>query len=162
MKKIFYTTIIALGFCATNYAQEFSNNAIGLRLGSNDGLGGEISYQRKIGESNRIEADLGLRNSNNTNAFKLAGLYQWVMEIQDNFNWYAGVGGGVGSWKVDSKYGNASGSFFFAAADIGVEYQFEEAPFQISLDYRPELYLNKTYRDGLGNDIALSIRYKFD
>jgi hypothetical protein len=35
-------------------------------------------------------------NAYDDNAIKLTGLYQWVWNIDGGFNWYAGVGGGVG------------------------------------------------------------------
>ncbi|WP_428225429.1 hypothetical protein [Flavobacterium sp.] len=162
MKKIVYTFLFALGICSQTNAQDISKNAIGVRLGDNHGFGGEISYQRKFSDENRLEADLGFRNRDNFSAFKLTALYQWVGEIDNGFNWYLGAGGGVGSWKIDGKYGDGSGSFLFAAGDVGVEYNFEGVPFQISLDYRPELYFSNDYGKGLQNDIALGIRYKFD
>jgi hypothetical protein len=34
------------------------------------------------------------------NAIKLAALYQWVWNIDGGFNWYAGVGGGLGSLSI--------------------------------------------------------------
>jgi hypothetical protein len=43
--------------------------------------------------------DLGFRNSNDVDAL-LAALYQWVWNIDGGFNWYAGVGGGLGTWSL--------------------------------------------------------------
>ena len=165
MKKLIFTVTMLVGLAFSAQAQDISKNALGLRLGDNDGFGGEISYQRGLSSNNRLEFDLGWRNSKHVDAFKLAGLYQWVWNIDGGFNWYAGVGGGVGSWSVDEKYGDGSGSFVFAAGDLGIEYNFEEAPIQLSLDFRPEIYFGGDYsdfRDGFGPDIALGIRYRFN
>lgn len=164
MKKILLITALMFGFVWTSNAQDISKNTLGLRLGSNDGFGGEISYQRGLGDNNRLELDLGFRNSNNVDAFKIVGLYQWVWNIEGGFNWYAGVGGGVGSWSSNDNNIKNDGSFFLAAGDIGIEYNFQEAPIQLSLDYRPEFYFNSDdYRnDNYGSDIALSIRYRFN
>lgn len=167
MKKVLLSAIMFLGIAIGLQAQDISKNALGLRLGDNDGFGGEISYQRGLTSDNRLEFDLGWRNSNEVDAFKLVGLYQWVWNIEGGFNWYAGVGGGIGSWSYDRKIGNDrykdSGTFIFAAGDIGIEYNFEEAPIQLSLDFRPELYFSSDeYRDeNFGPDIALGIRYRF-
>lgn len=161
MKKLIFTACMLFGFAFVAQSQSFSDNALGLRLGSNDGFGGEISYQRALSKNNRLEADLGWRNSNHVDALKLVGLYQWVWELQGNFNWYAGVGAGLGTWNVDYNTVKDNGSFALLAGNVGIEYNFDEAPIQLSLDYRPEFYLNDTYRDGLGSDIALSIRYRF-
>ena len=164
MKKLILSAFMLLGLAFSAQAQDISKNALGLRLGDNDGFGGEISYQRGMGSNNRLEFDLGWRNSKDVDAFKLVGLYQWVWNIEGGFNWYAGVGAGIGSWSIDEKNGDDSGSFVFAAGDIGIEYNFQEAPIQLSLDFRPELYFGGDYadsRDGFGPDIALGIRYRW-
>ena len=75
-------------------AQNISDNTIGLRLGDSDGFGAEISYQKKIGTITRIEASFGWRDSRDYDAFKLSGLYQWVQQLDGDFNWFYGVGGG--------------------------------------------------------------------
>ena len=167
MKKIVLSAFMLLGLAFSAQAQDISKNALGLRLGDNDGFGGEISYQRGLGDNNRLELDLGWRNSDNIDAFKLAGLYQWVWNIDGGFNWYAGVGGGIGSWSYDGPGDpdNDSGTFLFAAGDIGIEYNFD-IPLQLSLDIRPEFYLNnsgdnKFREDSFGPDIALGIRYRW-
>ena len=126
MKKIILSAFMLMGLAFSAHAQDISPNALGLRLGDNDGFGGEISYQRALSDNNRLELDLGWRDSKNVDAFKLTGLYQWVWAIDNGFNWYAGVGGGVGSW--DNKYIDDNGTFIFAAGDIGIEYGFEEVP----------------------------------
>ena len=156
-----------MGLAFSTQAQDISKNALGLRLGDNDGFGGEISYQRGLGSNNRLELDLGWRNSKNIDAFKVVGLYQWVWNIDGGFNWYAGVGGGIGSWSYDGP-GDPDpdgGTFLLAAGDIGIEYNFD-IPLQLSLDFRPELYFVDNRNDfddydSFGPDIALSIRYRW-
>lgn len=154
-----------MGLAFSSQAQEISKNALGLRLGDNDGFGGEISYQRGLSDNNRLELDLGWRNSNNVDAFKLTGLYQWVWNIDGGFNWYAGVGGGVGSWSYDGDFpgGNDnSKTFAFVAGDLGIEYGFEEVPILLSLDIRPEIYFSDNFEgDNFSPDIALGIKYQF-
>jgi len=146
--------------CSTAFvnAQNISENTIGLRLGDNDGLGAEVSYQRAIGQNNRIEADLGWRSSNDVDAFKLTGLYHWVWSLDGNFNWYAGAGGGVVSWSHEKS--DSDGTAIFAAGNIGIEYDFA-FPLLLSLDIRPELGFDDKYSDDLDLDIALGVRYQF-
>ena len=165
MKKIILSAFMLIGLAFSTQAQYISKNALGLRLGDNDGFGGEVSYQRGLSKNNRLEFDLGWRNSNDVDAFKLVGLYQWIWNIDGGFNWYAGVGGGLGSWSYDAPGPGSSdsGTILLAAGDIGIEYNFEEAPIQLSLDFRPEFYFDSDdYRDdNFGPDIALGIRYRF-
>lgn len=156
MKKILgLFTIFVLTVCSME-AQSIADNALGLRIGDNDGFGGEISYQRKLSENNRLEFDLGWRDSNDVDAFKLVGLYQWVMPIEGNFNWFVGAGAGIGSFDA----GENDGTFALIAGDIGIEYNFD-FPLILSLDMRPELGFNDKYSDDLDLDIALGIRYQF-
>lgn len=158
MKKLFLVAIAFIGFSAFLNAQDISDNALGLRLGDSDGFGAEISYQRSLGDANRLEFDLGWRSGKTYDGFKLAGLYQWVWNIDGGFNWYAGAGGGVGSYSFDNPNIDDE-TFIFAAGDIGIEYNFD-IPLLISLDFRPELGFGD-FRNDVDFDIALGIRYQF-
>jgi hypothetical protein len=171
MKKLFVSALMLLGLAFSAQAQTFSKNALGLRLGDNDGFGGEVSYQRGLSKSNRLEFDLGWRNRSYRNGvdsddIKLVGLYQWVWNIDGGFNWYAGVGGGIGSWNYDAPGYSEGGTYLLAAGDIGIEYNFD-IPLQLSLDFRPELYFGDDRDDfdddyhNFGPDIALGVRYRF-
>ncbi|APG63871.1 hypothetical protein LPB136_13605 [Tenacibaculum todarodis] len=148
MKKILLSLglIIAGAFSAN--AQDISENAIGLRFSGGNGVGGEITYQRALGENNRLEIDLGLANEF-TN-FKATGLYQWVWNLEDKFNWYAGAGGGIVS---------AGGTGIYAAGVVGIEYDFD-TPILLSVDYRPEIGISGGL-SGLNSDVALSVKYQF-
>jgi hypothetical protein len=48
MKKLFFTVFLTLGLVLSGQAQKISENALGLRLGDNDGFGAEVSYQRAL------------------------------------------------------------------------------------------------------------------
>lgn len=148
MKKIIVGLSLFIGTVYTVNAQDIADNAIGLRFGGGKGVGGEISYQKALGENNRLEVNLGLANEF-TN-FKAIGLYEWVWNIEEQFNWYAGFGGGIVS---------ANGTGIYGAGIIGVEYDFN-APVLLSIDYRPEIGIAGGL-DGLNSDIALSVRYQF-
>ncbi|WNH09340.1 hypothetical protein [Thalassobellus suaedae] len=163
MKTYLITGILVLIASVSMEAQDISKNALGLRLGDNDGFGGEISYQRGLNENKRLEFDLGWRDGKNYDGFKLAGLHQWVWNIDNGFNWYAGVGGGLGSFSFNNNNGNDyTDTFVFAAGDIGIEYNFD-IPLLLSLDFRPEIGFGDENYDNndLDFDIALGIRYQF-
>lgn len=164
MKKLLFTALLVCSLVGN--AQSISKNALGLRFGSNDGFGAELSYQRKLEPSNRLELDLGIRNNNDYNFVKGTALYQWVFKIEGDFNWYVGAGGGLGSWNYSDKYKNnyinysEGGTYGFVAGDIGIEYDFD-IPLLISLDFRPEFVLNNSYGRNYGSDVALALRYQF-
>jgi len=160
MKKLMLTSIVLLCAIVTMKAQDIADNAIGLRFGGGNGIGVEISYQLKVKSANRVEMDLGYKSNDSYNSFKLTGIYQWVWSIDDRgFNWYAGVGAGVGSINDNKEDTGNEGGFLNADGIIGIEYDFD-IPILISLDLRPELGV-------LGNsgdfdfDLALSVRYQF-
>lgn len=163
MKKVIVLTVLFVGAVLSSQAQEISKNSIGLRLGDNDGFGAEISYQRRLTPINRLEFDLGWRNSDEVDAIKLAGMYQWVWNIDKGLNWYAGAGGGIGSWSYSNEGESNNGSFVLISGNLGIEYQFD-FPLQLTLDVRPEIYLlSGDYREtNFGPDLALGIRYRFD
>ncbi|MFT6369582.1 MAG: hypothetical protein ACJAWH_000661 [Maribacter sp.] len=164
MKMLKSFTFIILFVGASLSAQSISNHALGLRLGDSDGFGAEISYQKSLTNTNRIQIDLGWRDSRNFSAFKLAGLYQWVRPIEGDFNWYYGVGGGLGSVDFSniSNNNDSGGVFIFGAGTIGIEYDFD-IPLVVSLDFRPELGLigYDGFSDSFDFDIGLGIRYQF-
>ena len=155
MKKLLLLGICLLGFTFHSNAQAIADNAIGLRFGGGSGVGTEISYQRALSGNNRLELDLGWSNRSDVDAFRLTGLHQWLWNIENGFNWYAGVGAGIGAVdNVDSDI------FVSAAGNIGIEYDFD-FPLLLSLDFRPEIGLVNTYGDDLDFDLALGIRYQF-
>jgi len=163
MKNTCLAIIAGLGIMATGFAQEISKNAIGLRLGDSDGFGAEISYQRAIGNNNRLEFDLGWRDGKNYDGFKLAGLYHWVWNIDGGFNWYAGPGLGFGAYSFENPGSkDDDDAFVFLAGNIGIEYSFD-FPLLLSLDFRPELGFGDDVYDNndLDFDIGLGVRYQF-
>ncbi len=155
MKNLIIGSLLLFGIHSLS-AQDISDHTLGLRLGSNRGFGTEISYQMKLNSENRAEFNLGWRTSNEISALKINGLYQWVWPLEQGFNWYAGVGGGLGTYSNKS----VNGTFLFAAGDVGIEYNFD-FPLQVSLDLRPEIGGNGYFENNFGTDLALSLRYKF-
>lgn len=163
MKKTFFSFVLFLGFAASMQAQEIAKNAIGIRIGDNDGFGTEVNYQRALGDNNRLELGLGWRSADNFDAIRFTGLYQWVWNIDGGFNWYAGFGAAAGSFDFDDRFigGRDIDEFFLnAAGTVGIEYNFD-FPLLLSLDFRPEIGILNDIDDDLEFDVALSIRYQF-
>jgi hypothetical protein len=132
-----------------------AERAIGVRFGA----GGEVSYQHPLGESNRVELDLGL----SPQSFGLNGIYHWVNDLSewtDGMSWYYGPGATIG-------FSNTSPLFptrefaLGVVGQIGLEYKFD-FPLQLTIDYRPTFYLVRNAGTGGNyNDICLSARYRF-
>ena len=140
MKKIIMIAAMVLGFAVAASAQP---KALGLRVG----YGAELSYQHNVGE-NFIEADLGLASFKNLG---VAATYNFnIAQFGEGFNFYAGPGIGLGMGETLS---------VGIAGQAGIEYNFAEAPVQLSLDVRP-------YFDFVGVGLVgwyphLGVRYRF-
>jgi len=161
MKNIYLITLSLLSFTLTSYAQEIADHAMGLRLGDSNGFGAEISYQKRISDSERLEFGLGWRDGEKYSAIRAVGLYQWVKPLDERFNWYTGVGGGISSYSLENVAPGEddSSTSFLAAANIGIEYDFN-IPLLISFDFRPEFGFGHINND-LDFDIALGLKYQF-
>lgn len=159
MKKIIISTLfLIVSYCS--FSQSEANQTIGLRIGDNDGLGTEISYQKALENNNRLELGLAWRSNTNYNAYKLSGTYQWIWDLSSDFKWYAGAGAGLGSLNLKNGKQGDDGFFVLANGVVGIEYAFD-FPLLLSLDARPELGL-ANYDNDFGLDIALGIRYVLD
>ncbi len=160
MKKYILLILVMVAFGYQGTAQEIAKNAIGLRLGDNDGFGPEINYQRHVGDNNRLEFGLAWHNYKHADGIKLTGLYQWLWNIEGGFNWYAGPGAGLGTVSYDKNHfhDSSSDTYAFITGTVGIEYNFD-IPLMLSLDARPQFNLG--YNDDLGFDVGLGIRYQF-
>jgi hypothetical protein len=166
MSKYCFFLYLLIGVMYSCKAQvNNSKNAIGLRFGNNYGFGVEISYQKKLSAENRLELDLGFTNDNNTDALKISGIYQWYWNIEKELDWYAGFGGGLGSWNTNDNYNNGyaadNGIFGVLNGDVGIEYNFKEIPIQIAIDGRPEFIFNNYEKNDFGFNVGLAFRYRF-
>ncbi|MDP4238124.1 MAG: hypothetical protein Q8904_01465 [Bacteroidota bacterium] len=159
MKRFFLTLTLFVSMVGALRAQA-DNKAIGIRFGGGFGYGGEISYQQPLNKDHRLEVDLGL----NSWGFGLNGVYQWVWnlsDLADGFNWYAGVGAGIGSYNFDYNTNRNAGHVagLGILGQIGIEYKFE-IPITLSLDYRPGIYVLNGFNPSV-DGICLAARYRF-
>ncbi|MFK8037842.1 MAG: hypothetical protein AB8B74_06100 [Crocinitomicaceae bacterium] len=159
MKKILVFIFVVIAITPTSICQ-VNPNAIGLRGGrGNLGTGAELTYQKGIGEANRLELDIGLRSSSNFSYFTLTGIYHWVKPITDGLNWYAGPGLQAGYHS--SSFNNLpNGIFIGIGGQLGLEFDFNDEldiPLLISIDTRPMFGFGVGFNYG-GN---LALRYTF-
>lgn len=156
MKRFLFITALMLSVVTFANAQP---RTIGGRIGH----GIEFTYQHQLG-SNMVNLQAGLPFMN---GFGIEGVctYDWIFPItswqeEGSWNWYAGVGGGVGMWGFDDPY-----AYFGVAGRIGVEYNFW-FPMQISLDWSPVVGPSFNHGNAYFNywgmsSVGLSFRYIF-
>lgn len=129
---------------------------IGARLGAYNGL----TVKHFIANDRALEGLLTTR----WRGFIVTGLYEFQRSFAevDGLAWFLGGGAHFGSWSDGySYYGKQYNSGIVIGIDfiLGLEYKFQNAPFTISLDYKPAMNIINTgwWADGG----ALSIRYTF-
>ena len=146
MKKVIVILISVLAFAGVASAQ---SKAIGVRAG----YGGELSYQHYVAGTNFVEADLGFWGDG---GFSLTGLYNFDLGQSGLFGFYAGPGAQIGVYNG----GESSSLSLGVVGMLGVEMEIPEVPINISLDWRPAIYLVNGFRFGW-NGFALGVRYRF-
>ncbi len=160
MKKFIFTLALAVCLSSALFAQA-EGSTIGLRFGYPT----ELSYQKGLNSTNRIELGLGFRSYPGyyTN-LSVSGVYQWVKDlssITDNLNWYFGGGAQVGFYS----YFNNTYIPISILGQIGLQYDFN-IPLRLSLDWRPGFqfggYSGSYTNNGfVGDGFSLGVRYIF-
>jgi hypothetical protein len=158
MKKIIITLTLVLFIAIYANAQDYETG-VGLRLGFSNGL----TVKHFISDRLAFEGLLVTR----WRGFELTGLFEvhnQAFEIE-RLNWYFGGGGHIGFWNGDYTYdrwGTAGVNYTVVGLDgiIGIEYNFEEFPLNVGLDWKPAFNLTG-YSGFWGDGGALSIRYIF-
>lgn len=173
-RKLLLLTIICSFSLISAIAQP---KAIGGRLGTTT----EVSYQHTMSSGTFIQADLGFPYYH---GIQVSGVYNWIFATPNwtpkgTWEWYAGVGAGLGfSWNNYSRYDNSYSNYFYlgVAGMVGLSYTFW-FPLQLSLDVKPIIGPKfSRFYDEYGRvdkmttaafnssglfDIALSVRYTF-
>lgn len=158
MKKIVITFLIVFGFVSASKAQDYKTG-VGLRGGFESGL----TVKHFTGEKSAFEFILASR----WRGFNITGLYE-VHNLafnEERLKWFIGFGGHVGFWdgNYTHKYWGEPGvSYTVAGIDgiLGLEYNFNEVPINLSLDWKPAFNI-VGYSGWWADGGALSIRYIF-
>ncbi len=170
MKKFLFVVLLAAA-SITAYAQP---RAIGANLGANFGF----SYQHGFGEANMLDVAVYVPWASgfygNGIAWGIGGIvtYDWIDPFgatvpwseKGEWHWYMGVGGAGGYFFNNAGWVGAAGHF-------GIEYDFW-FPFQLSIDWRPEIGVGLANNGqggiacgfnvgGLYSGLTLGVRYKF-
>lgn len=156
MKKFGLTILLALGTFLFSNAQDY-NTGIGLRGGFAQG----ITIKHFVSEKAALEGIIASR----WRGLEVTGLYEIhgrAFDV-DRLNWYAGFGGHIGFWDGnDARWAEEDKSHTVIGVDgiLGLEYNFEEIPFNVSADWKPSF--NLIGHSGFwGDGGALSVRYIF-
>jgi hypothetical protein len=156
MRKILVLTLVFLLFSRVSYSQNRSSNSYSYRtaLGVKIWNGGGISLKHFVSGNNALEGIGFFWNQ----GFRITGLYEIHGPISGarGLKWYIGPGAHIGFY--NSKYGDNS----FGGVDgvLGLDYKFNGAPINMSLDWQPSFEFGDG-RGFYGNWGGLGIRYTF-
>jgi hypothetical protein len=150
MKKLLLlvSLFVIVALTSNMNAQPYAS-AIGLRLGYPIAA----SYKFFVSEPAAVELYAGIRYD----GLNLGGMYQVHKPLSDvdNLYWYFGGGASISFY---SYYVDENEVSFGINGVIGLDYTFEDAPINLSIDYMPT-FLFGGYYDGYGSYGALSARY---
>lgn len=156
MKKLMFGLLLTLFVAAGVKAQDY-NTGIGLRGGWGTGL----TVKHFLNGKSAVEGILDSR----WRGFSVTGLYEIHAQAFDidRLNWYYGVGGHIGFWNGEYvRWADNHNNYTVIGIDgiLGLEYNFDFIPFNLSIDWKPAL--NLAGSSGFwGDGGAISIRYIF-
>ena len=168
MKKILlftFVTILALvASIQSSNAQLPTQHAVGARFGSATG----ITYRYTMSPDRALEGIMSIQSNSEYSRFRLVGLYEYHLPLYEDFSWFWGFGGSVGSYSRKA-FTNSEGNRFDKYSEMalsidgiaGVEYKVPSAPIALSLDIKP--YFDFLQESGfrVWDGVGFSIRYTF-
>lgn len=160
MTMNFVKTILPLFVCLSFFSVEANTQnyqtAAGLRLG----YPLSVSIKHFITPEGALEGYAGARWYSNRSWRNLSLAYQHHFDLEgvDGLQWYAGVGASIYFWTYDFKT-EASNSNIGLQGYLGLDYTFADAPFSVTLDWVPTIFVNG-YSSGFGGRYgSLGVRY---
>ena len=142
--------------CFAADAQDYNMSA-GIRAGGGVGFTGKF-----IGSENKgIEGLINFIHGG-VNVTALYEIHTQAFEVE-GLQWYYGFGAHIGFWDDPSETpwsGDTSNDGLAIGVDgiFGIEYQIQDVPFTVSLDYKPALNIISSI-NFWGSDFGLSVRY---
>lgn len=146
-KGILVSFVLLLTVVTSSYAQY--RHQAGVRLGSADQVVSTgFTYRYHFNNGKAVEAILNLRDP-----ISLGALYEVFKPINavPNLQWFYGGGAYIGFKGADN---------LGIAGIAGLDYQFNEVPINLSIDWKPELNFIQSVRFR-ASTVAVSVRFSF-
>lgn len=150
MKKVILSFVLMVSMTVISSAQEYET-AVGLRGGLYNG----VTVKHFLTTKSAVEGIAATR----WEGFNVTGLYElhkYAAFDVNRLNWFYGVGAHLGSWAKDNIIGYQLSIGFDAI--LGLEYNLEEIPINLSIDWKPTFNLTG-YSGPSFDGGAISIRY---
>lgn len=162
MKMFTYVSILFCLLLLTIHslkAQEYSTS-VGARLG----YPVSASLKHFLNDKGAVEVYAGTRGWASYRWYHVSGGYQFHKPIRsiDNLSYYFGGGASVFFWNYDFEFllEDYSSTSIGAQGYLGLDYSFEDAPINLSLDWIPTIYFGSAFTTGFSGGFgSLSVRY---
>ena len=165
MKKLLLLLLMIGGFGL--FQQEAKAQALGTdyrnAIGGRFGIANGITFKHFMNNNNALDFIVNFRSKKNVySTFRVIGLYEVHLPINNapGLKWYYGGGGGIGVYDYKGDGNNDSEVAVSLDGVLGLDYKFNGAPINVSLDWKPALDITPdTGFDAEG--FGLSIRFAF-
>jgi hypothetical protein len=156
MRKLTFSFTLFFFITLGLFAQDY-NTGIGIRAGTSNGL----TVKHFIGKNSLIEGIFITRRQ----GYNFTGLYEIYRPAfnVNRLNWFYGFGAHIGSYRggEERRIDEDSNEWLFGIDGIiGMEYNFVDIPFNISLDWKPAIDFTGGFYPW-GDEVAFSLRYIF-
>lgn len=153
-KVVFAVAVVLISVAAQAQSKTTNSSSYTTALGVKVWNGGGVSLKHFFSDNKAGEGIVYFWR----NGIRVTGLYEIHGDINDvaGLKWYIGPGAHVGFY--GTKYGN--GAFVGIDGVLGLDYKFNGAPINISLDWQPTFEFGDG-RGFYGSWGGLGIRYTF-
>ncbi|MFB6307569.1 MAG: hypothetical protein ABEH43_11415 [Flavobacteriales bacterium] len=123
-----------------------------------------LTIKHMMGNEKGLEGIFSIRNDDFWSVIEITGLYEiheGAFDV-DHLYWYYGAGGHIGFWTVndnDKDLNDDTGLAFGPTGVLGIEYCIQEIPFNISLDFMPNLSIVEFEDIEFDPNAGVSVRY---
>ena len=165
MRKVILLSSIAIMFCVLSVSAQKS----GARGSSYETALGVKFYPGAVTLKHFIKSDVALEGIAyffNRGA-RVTGLYEFHGDINGapGLKWYVGPGAHVGFYNDHYYRDNYKGTSYVGVGIdgvLGLDYKFNGAPINLSLDWQPSFEFGNNYKNGFSGDWGgFAIRYTF-
>lgn len=156
MKRLLVLIPVFLLILSTESKAQAYKYAVGGRLGTTNG----VTFKMFLDKESAVDLIAHFQSNKDYSYFRFTGLYEIHQPINNGYgvNWYYGGGGSIGG----RNYKPADNGELLLSADgvVGLDYKFDEAPVNVSLDWKPAFRIVPNTRLDFF-EVGLSIRFTF-
>ncbi len=151
-KTTFIVAMLFFVFLGTNVYGQSYKSAVGARFGYIL----TADYKKSVGENKYVDFYAGFYGGGGFHGGVALNINKPIEDV-NNLYWYYGAGVFFSAYKYNT-YDNDLSTFYGVNAVIGLDYEFEELPLDVSVDWMPGYYFG-SYNGFGAYSGGLAVRY---